>query len=139
MHKTSNTISIYIRNHQYKDGHGYRITTYGESTTRYPSCCGPMLLSDTVDYRNLTQTSPEDCIRAARDELEKLRMTLVREEECSAYKEEVQTVCPCDKSCVDELKANRSKRNRLVTCGMAVLTTIGIILVFKKKRNGNLW
>ena len=134
MHKTSNTISTYIRNHQYKDGHGYRITTYGESSTRYQSPGGPMQPSDVVDYRNFTLTNLEDCISVTtRDELEKLRMSLVvREEECSTYEEEFQTACPCAESYVDESKANKSKRNRLVACGMAVLTTIGIIMVFKK-------
>lgn len=133
MHKTSKTILVFIRNHQYVDGHGYRVTTYSESTNRDQSPDGPMRTSDAVDYMNLTQTSLEDCISATtRDELEELRMFLVvQEEKCSTHEEEVQIACPCDENHVDEPKAKKSKRNRLVACGMALLAAI--VFWFSKK------
>ena len=133
MHKTSKTISTYIRNNQYEDGQAYRITTVGESANRDQSPCGPMRPSDAVDYRDLTQTSLEDCISVTtRDELEKLRMFLVvQEEKCSTHEVEVQIACPCDENHVDELKANKSKNNRLIACGMALLAAI--VFGFSKK------
>ncbi len=85
MHKTSNSISVYIRNHQYNDGHGYRITTFSESSTRYQSCCAPMRQSNVVDYRSFTLTSLGDCISASnREVLQHLHMLLTEHEEMSS-------------------------------------------------------
>ena len=58
MRNSSKTIGIISQNHQYKDGQGYRITTYGEKATRNQCCGTPMRQSDTVDHK----MSVEDCI-----------------------------------------------------------------------------
>lgn len=77
MQKTSKTISVFIRNHQYKDGQGFRITTFGESNIHHQSCSVPMRESDIVDYRCFTQTSLQDRISETnRDALKQLHMTL---------------------------------------------------------------
>ncbi len=104
MQKTSKTISVFIRNHQYKDGQGFRITTFGESNIHHQSCSVPMRESDIVDYRCFTQTSLQDRISETnRDALKKLHMTLTEEEKTYSSREkevqvtdsydEVETTC----------------------------------------------
>ena len=137
MHKTSNSISVYIRNHQYNDGHGYRITTFSESSTRYQSCCAPMRQSDTVDYRSFTQTCLEDCISASnREALERLLRSLAEHEETNSAPDgmleeadahvEVETV-----ETEPESKPKSNKRKWLFGLGASTVLAGVIAYVFK--------
>ena len=60
--KRSKTIGIIIRNHQYVDGQGYRVTTFGESNLRYYSYDSPMRQSNTIVYRSFSKTALQNCI-----------------------------------------------------------------------------
>ena len=83
--KRSKTISTIIRNHQYVDGVGYRITIYGGNNRRYDSCDDPMRPSNVVDYRSFTLTSLEDCISASNLEmLQHLHTSLTEHEETNS-------------------------------------------------------
>ena len=145
MQKTSKTISVFIRNHQYKDGQGYRITTFGESNIRHQSCNGPMRESDTIDYKSFAQISLQDRIcETNRDALKKLHMTLTEQEKTySASEKEVQVTENYDEVEVARTefmpKPKNNRLTRFIGLGLATLGAVGIILVFKKKRNGNLW
>ena len=81
MCKTSKTISVIIRNHQYVDGKGYRMTIFGDSNICYNSCDGPMSQSDAIVYRSFSQTALQDCISADnREALEDLHMSLTEQQ-----------------------------------------------------------
>jgi len=83
--KRSKTISIIIRNHQYVDGKGYRVTMFGDSNLRYDLCDAPMRQSNVVDYRSFTLTSLGDCISASnREVLQHIHMLLTEHEEMSS-------------------------------------------------------
>ena len=137
MKKTSKTISVFIRNHQYKDGQGYRITTFGESNIRHQSCNGPMRESNTIDYKSFSQISLQDRISETnRDALKKLHMTLTEQEK--TYSDNEKKVQVTDN--YDEVEVARtefmpkSKKNRLmglVGFGVAALGAVGIILAFR--------
>ena len=147
MHKTSNSISVYIRNHQYNDGHGYRITTFSESSTRYQSCCAPMRQSDTVDYRSFTQTCLEDCISASnREALERLLRSLTEHEEMSSAPDgmfletdahvEVETDADAEEETVETEPESKPKSNkRKWLYGLGASTVLAGIFTYVIKKN----
>lgn len=123
MHKTSNSISVYIRNHQYVDGHGYRMTIFGDSNIRYNPCDVPTHQASTVDCRIFTRTSLEDCISASnREALERLLRSLTeQEEEYSTRKEQELTTPLNGRRYVDDPEI---KRKGFVACGVAFVAAI---------------
>ena len=138
--KRSKTISTIIRNHQYVDGKGYRITIYGDSNIRYHGYSGPMRQSNTIDYRSFTQTTLKDYISETnRDALEKLQMTLIaQEEEYFAHEEEVEEVQITDNfvevettSTEPESKPKSNKRKWLFGLGASTVLAGVIAYVFK--------
>lgn len=137
MQKTSKTISVFIRNHQYKDGQGYRITTFGESNIRHQSCNGPMRESNTIDYKSFSQISLQDRISETnRDALKKLHMTLTEQEKTySVSEKKVQETDNYDEVEVARTEfMPKSKKNRLmglVGLGGAALGAVGIFWAFR--------
>ena len=140
--KRSKTISTIIRNHQYVDGKGYRITIYGDSNIRYHGYSGPMRQSNTIDYRSFTQTTLKDYISETnRNALEKLQMTLIAQEEAySAHEEVVEEVQITDNFVEVETtstepvhKPKSNKRNWLIGLGAGTLLAGMITYVFKNK------
>lgn len=123
MHKTSKTISTYIRNRQYEEGRAYRMTVFGDSNLRYNPCDVPTHHASIVDCRNFTQTSLEDCISTSnRAALERLLRSLTeQEEEYSTRREEEPTTRLNGRRYVDEPEI---KRKGLVACGVAFVAAI---------------
>lgn len=130
--KKSKTISTIIRNHQYVDGKGYRITIYGDSNIRYYGYNGPMRQSRTVDYRNFTLTTLQDRISATnRDALEKLQMSLIaQEEEYSTHEEVTDTYIEVETTAT-EPKPKSNKRKWLIGLGAGTVLAGVIAYVFK--------
>ena len=137
--KKSKTISTIIRNHQYVDGKGYRITIYGDSNIRYQSLSDPMRQSNVVDYRSFTLTSLGDCISASnREVLQHLHMLLTEHEEMSSAPDgmfletdahvEVETV-----ETEPESKPKSNKRKWLF--GLGASTVLAGIITYVIKKN----
>lgn len=137
MCNSSKTIGIIIRNHQYVDGKGYRVTTFGESNVRYQSCCGPMRQSDMVDYRSFSQTALQDCISVTdREALEKLYVSISEDQAMRPVQEEEDKMVysHVDEAAVETERPPKSKVWKwLVGLGIGGAAATGIIAyVFKK-------
>lgn len=137
--KRSKTISVIIRNHQYVDGKGYRMTIFGDSNLRYDLCDAPMRRSNVVDYRSFTLTSLEDCISASNLEvLQHLHMSLTEHEETNSAPDgmlqeadahvEVETV-----ETEPESKPKSNKRKWLF--GLGASTVLAGIITYVIKKN----
>ena len=143
--KRSKTISIIIRNHQYVDGKGYRVTMFGDSNLRYDLCDAPMRQSNVVDYRSFTLTSLGDCISASnREVLQHLHMLLTEHEEMSSAPDgmfletdahvEVETDAHAEEETVEtepESKPKSNKRKWLFGLGASTVLAGVIAYVFK--------
>ena len=133
--KRSKTISVIIRNHQYVDGKGYRVTMFGDSNLRYDLCDGPMGQSRTIDYRSFTATSLVDCISTSnREALENLHMSLSEQEETdSVPSSTLQVTDVCVEA--ETVETNSKRRKWKWLAGIAAGTGLAgvIAYIFKNK------
>ena len=135
MCKTSKTISVIIRNHQYVDGQSYRLTQFGECNLRYISCDGPMGQSHTIDYRSFTATSLVDCISTSnREALENLHMSLSEQEETNSVPSStLQVTDACVETETVETKSKRRTWKWLA--GIAAGTGLAGVIAYVFKNN----
>ena len=137
--KKSKTISTIIRNHQYVDGKGYRITIYGDSNIRYQSLSDPMRQSNVVDYRSFTLTSLGDCISASnREVLQHLHMLLTEHEEMSSAPDGMflETDAHVEVETVEtELESKPKSNKRKWLYGLGASTVLAGIFTYVIKNN----
>ena len=137
--KKSKTISTIIRNHQYVDGKGYRITIYGDSNIRYQSLSDPMRQSNVVDYRSFTLTSLGDCISASnREVLQHLHMLLTEHEEMSSAPDDMflETDAHVEVETVEtELESKPKSNKRKWLYGLGASTVLAGIFTYVIKKN----
>ena len=135
----SKTISTIIRNHQYVDGKGYRITIYGDSNIRYQSLSDPMRQSNVVDYRSFTLTSLGDCISASnREVLQHLHMLLTEHEEMSSAPDDMflETDAHVEVETVEtELESKPKSNKRKWLYGLGASTVLAGIFTYVIKKN----
>lgn len=135
--KRSKTISVIIRNHQYVDGKGYRMTIFGDSNICYSSCDGPMRQSDTIVYRSFSQTALQDCISADhREALENLHMSLTEQQGTNSASGETYqlTDTPVGVNAVEtEPKPKSNMCKWLIGLGIGSGVVGMIAYIFKKK------
>ena len=116
--KKSKTISVIIRNHEYVDGQGYRMTKFGNSNLRDRSLYGTIRQYGTIDRRIFTQMSLEDCISASsREALKKLYVLLSENQITHSIKGEEIQVSHTNVEKVVELKPGNRIKKWLVELG----------------------